>query len=112
MASNTGCTTVGELLITLRISAVAACCSCASALSLSASASCFSRSRTLAPSFGGDLRATGGLASLDLAGFGPRRIGLPLPPYEGAGDRLRRTRPRGQVNSRGRSELTRSQAPT
>jgi hypothetical protein len=25
---------------------------------------------------------------LDFAGFGPRRIGLPLPPYESAGDTL------------------------
>src|SRR5262245_13303937 len=41
------------------------------------SASCFSRSRPLAPSFFGDLRATGGLVSLDLAGFGPLDISLP-----------------------------------
>jgi hypothetical protein len=55
--------------------------SSASALSLRASAKRFSRSRTLAPSLLGDLRATGRLAStLDFAGFGPRRIGLPLPP--------------------------------
>src|SRR6516162_2672722 len=69
--------------MTRKISLVAACWSCASALSLSASAfplrasvKRFSRSRS------------GGLASLDFAGFGPRRIGLPLPPYESAGDRL------------------------
>src|SRR5215470_2435890 len=38
----------------------------------------FSRSRTLAPSRLDDFRATGGSASLDFAGFGPQRIGLPL----------------------------------
>jgi hypothetical protein len=47
----------------------------------------------LAPSLLGDLRATGGLASLDFAGFGPRRIGLPLPlmnrPGTGYGERAR-----------------------
>src|SRR5215510_6390276 len=74
--------------MTLRISLVAVCCSCASDWSFRASASCPSRSRTLALSSLGDLRATGGLASLDFVGFGPRRIGLPLPPYESAGARL------------------------
>jgi len=96
---------IGELEITLSISLVAACWSCASTSSRPrvwscscASARRFSRSRTLESSFLGDSRGTGGLASpLDFAGFGPRRIGLPLPPYESAGDRLRRTRPRGQV---------------
>src|SRR5215831_13872895 len=78
MASNTGAASAGEALITRRISAVAACCSCASALSRIASARRFSKSRTLAPLFLGDLGATAGLASLDFAGFGPRRIGLPL----------------------------------
>ena len=43
----------------------------------SASARRFSRSRTLAASSLGDWRPTEGVASLDLAGFGPRRIGLP-----------------------------------
>src|SRR5262249_6095165 len=97
IVSKTGCTSVGELLMTRRISAVAFCCSCASALSLSASAKRFSRSGTLALSSLGDLRPTGGLASLDFVGFGPWRIGLSLPPYESAGDRLRRTRQLGQV---------------
>src|SRR5262249_19931763 len=73
---------VGELEMTLRISAVAVCCS-------RASASRFLRSRTLASLLFGDLRAIGGLApTLGFAGFGPRPISLPLPPYESAGDRL------------------------
>src|SRR5215831_3236956 len=84
-ASNTGWTSVGELEITRRISLVAACWSSASARSRllvwscsSASARRFSRSRALASLFLGDLRATGGLPSLDFAGFGPRRISLSL----------------------------------
>src|SRR4030095_12653563 len=85
MASKTGWTSVRDALMTWRISLVAACCSCASASRFSASASCFSRSRTLA--FLGDLRAAAGLV-LDFAGFGPRRISLPLATYESAGDRL------------------------
>src|SRR5262245_13110367 len=85
MASNTGAASAGEALIMRRISAVAACCSCASALSRIASARRCSRSRTRESSFLGDLRATGGLASLDFAGFGPRRIGLPLPPMNRPG---------------------------
>src|SRR5262245_59538938 len=95
MASKTGWASAGEPPMILRISAVALCCSSASAsrltasaLSLRASASRFSRSRTLAPSSLGDLRATGGLAPLDLAGFESRRISLPLTAYESAGDRL------------------------
>src|SRR5262245_51369555 len=79
MASRTGWTLAGDLLITRRISAVAACCSWACALSLRAPARRFSRSRTLAPSSLGDLRAPGGWASLDFAGFGPRLISLSLP---------------------------------
>src|SRR5262245_11970718 len=95
IVSNTGWTSVGELEMTRRISAVAACCSSASAscltasaFSLRASARRFSTSPTPDPSSLGDLRATGGLASLDFVGFDPRGIGLPLPPYESAGDRL------------------------
>src|SRR5262249_57328160 len=81
-ASRTGLMSVGELEMTLRISAVAVCCS-------RASASRFLRSRTLASLLFGDLRAIGGLApTLGFAGFGPRPISLPLPPYESAGDRL------------------------
>src|SRR5712692_5836713 len=72
MASNTGWMSLGELLMTRRISLVAVCCSRASARRLS-------RSRTPAPSFLGDLRMTGSLAStLAFAGFAPRRIGLLL----------------------------------
>src|SRR5262245_8673207 len=71
--------------MTRRISLVAICCSRPSASRFSASAKRFSRSWTLAPSFLGDLRATGGFASLDFAGFGPRRIGLPLPPMNRPG---------------------------
>src|SRR5262245_4858413 len=98
IVSNTGCASVGVLEMTRRISPVAVCCSCAStnsrlrvwscscdaALSLSASARRFSRSRTLAPSSLG-MRATGGLACLDLAGFGPRPISLPLTPMNRPG---------------------------
>src|SRR4029450_11272949 len=77
---------VGDLDITRRISLVAV-------SRASASARRFSRSRTLASSFLGDLRPTGGLASLDFAGFGPLRIGLPLPlmnrPGTGYGERAR-----------------------
>src|SRR6266487_753493 len=68
IVSNTGCTFVGELDITPRISPVAVCCS-------SASARRFSRSRTLAPSFLGALRKP-----LAPVGFAPRRIGDSLPP--------------------------------
>ena len=46
MASKTKWLSVGELLITWRISAVAACCSCASTLRGSASARLVSRSQT------------------------------------------------------------------
>src|SRR5262249_46748540 len=87
MASKTGWISVGELLITFRISLVAVCRSSASVNSRSRAWSCpctsaklFSRTSTLAPSSFADWRATGGLASLDLAGLGPPRIGLPLPP--------------------------------
>jgi hypothetical protein len=80
MASNTGWTSVGEASITLKISAVAACWA-------RASASCCSTSRTLAPSFLGDLRVTGGLASLDFAGFGPDPS-VSLAFAKSAGDRL------------------------
>src|SRR5215470_7327822 len=83
---------------------VAVCCSSDSISSRSRAWSCscasprrFSRSRTLAPSSLGDLRATGGLASLDFLGFGPRRISLSWPPYESAGDRLRRRGLPGQA---------------
>src|SRR5215470_3053210 len=70
--------------MTRRISAVAS-------SRASDSARRFSRSRTLAASSLGDLRATGGLAFLDFAGFGPRRMGLPVPlmkrPGTGYGER-------------------------
>ncbi len=84
---------VGELLMTFRISLVAVCCSSASvnARSFSCrsspvafsrsrlSARCFSRSRTLEPSFFRNFLATGSLAStLDFVGFAPRRIGPSL----------------------------------
>src|SRR4030095_16073916 len=73
MASNTGWMSVGDRLMTLRISAVAVCCSCASARRLS-------RSRTLAPSFLGALRLTESLASLlACAGFALGRLGPSLP---------------------------------
>src|SRR5215470_400125 len=89
--SKTGCTSVSDWLMTRRISAVAACCSWASALSLRASARRVSRTR---PSSLGDLWTTGGLASLDFAGFGPRLISLSLPlmkwPGTGYGERDRR----------------------
>src|SRR5262245_14246850 len=95
IASKTGWRSLGELRMTRRISTVAASRSCASASRftasasrLSASARRFSRSRTRAPSSLDDLRATEGLASLDLAGFGPRRMGLPFATYEWAGDTL------------------------
>src|SRR5262249_58086906 len=78
-----------ERLTILSTSLAAVCCS-------SASARRFSRSRTWAPSSLDDLRPIGGLASLDLAGFGPWRIGLPLPPYDSARDTLPPTRPPGQ----------------
>src|SRR5262245_18963593 len=87
MVSNTGWTSFGELAIARRISAVAVSRACASASCSSAAGRRFSRSTTLAPAPLGDWLATGGLASLDFAGFGSRRISLPLP-YESAGDRL------------------------
>jgi hypothetical protein len=60
---------------------VAVCCSCASA-------SCLSRSRIRASS-SLDLRVTESLDSaLDFAGFGPRRIGLPLQLMKWGVDRL------------------------
>src|SRR5712691_9941432 len=72
MAVNTGCTSVGELLMTRRISLVAVCCSRTSVRR-------FSRSRTLEPSFFSDLRAAGGLPlTLGFVGFAPRRIGVSL----------------------------------
>src|SRR5215813_15129297 len=88
----TGCKSVGDSRITRRISLVAVCCSRASAsrlsacaVSLRASARRFSTSPSPEPSSLGDLRPTRGLASLDLVGFRPRRIGLPLPPINGPG---------------------------
>src|SRR5262245_34983915 len=82
---------VGEVLMTLRISAVAVCCSRASvsprSFSCRASPVAFSRSRLsarrfsssriLAVRFFGDLRVAGRLAlACALAGFPPRPIGL------------------------------------
>jgi hypothetical protein len=71
MASNTGRTSVGELEMTPRISAVAVCCS-------SASASRFSRSRTREFSWLRELLAPGSLAppSLAFTRLPARRIGL------------------------------------
>src|SRR5262245_28478630 len=74
--------------MTRRISLVAICCSRPSASRFSASAKRFSRSRTRVPSAFADLRAAGGLASFDLAGFGPLAMSLPLSPNDSAGDRL------------------------
>src|SRR5262249_35962825 len=92
MAWKTGWAPPGDPPMILRISVVAFCFSSASASRFDASASRWSasarrasRSRPVASSSLGDLRATGGLASLDLAGFGPRRIGLPLPPMNRPG---------------------------
>src|SRR5262249_5654563 len=92
VGSKTGGAAPGEPPMILRISVVAFCCSSASASRFDASASRWSasarrasRSRPVASSSLGDLRATGGLASLDLAGFGPRRVGLPLPPINRPG---------------------------
>src|SRR5262249_55441701 len=88
----TGCKSVGDSRITRRISLVAVCCSRPSAsrlsvcaVSLRAAARRFSTSPSPEPSSLGDLRPTRGLASLDLVGFRPRRIGLPLPPINGPG---------------------------
>ena len=81
IVSNTGCTSVGELLITLRISAVAVCCSTNTCSRWSASARRFSRSRTLAPSSFGDVPAGARVASaLPLVDLTPRPISLSLPP--------------------------------
>src|SRR5215475_6437092 len=96
MVSNTRWRSPGELLMTRRISAVAPCCSCASARR-------FSRSRTLAPSPLGDWRAAESLASLDLAGFGPRRIGSPCVLRIDRGQ-ARRMRPPGQEESEKNTE--------
>jgi hypothetical protein len=80
MARNTGLTSLGEALITRRISAVAVCCSRASASCFNASARRFSRSPTLEPPPFPDLRASGRLLSpFAFAGFAPRRIGISLP---------------------------------
>src|SRR5262245_10068173 len=87
-ASSTGCRSLGELLMTRKISEVAVCCSCASVWSFRASARRFSRSRTLESSFFRDLRGTAGLA-WPFVGFGPRPISLSLASEpESAGDRL------------------------
>src|SRR5262245_47096329 len=78
--------------MTRRISLVAVCCSCDSTSSRSRVWSCpsafakrCSSSRISAPASLDDLRAAGGLASLDFAGFGPRPIRLPLPPMNRPG---------------------------
>src|SRR6266566_3959119 len=71
MVSNTGWASVRELLMTRRISLVAACCSNASVKRRS---SC----RPVEPSTFRDFLATGGLASiLAFAGFAPRSIAPP-----------------------------------
>src|SRR5262245_57747780 len=71
MASNTGCTSLGELEMTRRMSLVAACWSCDSARR-------FSRSRTLESSLFEDFRTTGSLAwTLAFLGLAPRRIAPP-----------------------------------
>src|SRR4029453_7527630 len=73
MASKTGCTSVGELEITPRISAVAVCCS-------SASARRFSRLSAAEPLLFRALRASGALASTSaFAGLVRRRRGLSWP---------------------------------
>ena len=75
IASNTGCASVIEPLITRRISAVAVCCSRVSASRLSASPSRFWSWLDPGVAFFCDLRATGNLA-FAFAGFARRRIGL------------------------------------
>src|SRR5213593_2064642 len=68
------------MLMTLKMSAVAVCCSSASASRSRASASRFSSSRILDSSSFRDLRASGSLAStFAFAGLARRRIGLSLP---------------------------------
>ena len=87
MACATGVRSVGELLMTLRISLVAVCCSSASDFALERFGLARHRLRQALlkvadpePSLFRALRAIGGLAStLALAGLAPRRIGLSLP---------------------------------
>src|SRR5262249_7791151 len=120
IVSKTGWTSVGELEITRRISAVAVCCSrdsassrlrvwscsCASASRFSASASRSSRSRTPDESLFRDSDAAGRLDStFAFEDFARRRIGLPLllrrvTIVAGGDDRLCETHPAGQVGRR------------
>src|SRR6266566_2988032 len=95
MASKTGWTSVGEVLITRKISLVAVCCSCSSTRRVS-------RSWTLEPSLFRALRAIGGLGLiLGLVGFALRRIDPSLlltEPYDRAviDDRLGEDAPLGK----------------
>src|SRR5262249_52248688 len=114
--SSTGWISVGELLITRKISLVAACCSSASASCLSASVFSFSasarrcsRSRTLPAASLVELRTTRRLAfTLTFLGFPRRSISFSLPPTAPDRQQARRVPPSEQVGVGGTANSLRS----